>query len=180
MSHQRFVLILAISLAKLTTSSFSQTDKTENRTPLVTLAGSKSKIVKRKVVRIHSGDEWKALWREHRTGSAKMNQDFEESESTEFNFRDVMLIAIFDGEVTASSRYDTPTIIESEEQVRIRIPSNGNQTGPGPLSVSQPWCVLAIHRTNKEVILEQDSRGLLADPPKWTEWKKFPKLDPAK
>ena len=76
----RQVIVATLVLVAATQLSAQERPKSE-RTPIATLAGSKSKIVKQKVVRILSNDEWKALWREHKTGSAKSTQDWDDSET---------------------------------------------------------------------------------------------------
>jgi hypothetical protein len=37
-----------------------------------------------------------------------------------------------------------------------------------------------LPRSNKEVVLEHDVRNLIAEPPKWKEWARFPALEAKK
>jgi hypothetical protein len=148
--------------------------------PLLTLYGRNSKITKHKLLRITSADEWQSLWLEHKTGSAKRANVPWDLDVAELDFEKVMVVAVFVGEGAASLGVTSHSMSEVDGRILIRLDENSYQTGVAAgmraFTSVRGWGILVLPRTNKELVLERDVRTLIADPPKWSEWARFPAI----
>lgn len=183
-----FILIMGSGSGSTTELKSQEKTRDDVRKPLAMLTGDSSKITKPKTLLVSNNQDWLTLWREHRTGSATKKENSDEAELIEFNFQEVLIIAIFDGNVTACHNYSLPSLIESEKAVRLQITLNCSQTGHSgdpevdkrTFATRQTWGVFVIPRTNKEIILEQNAQILIGEKPIWEVWKRFPKVDSIK
>jgi hypothetical protein len=97
--------------------------------PLVALHGRNSKIKKPKLVRIITAEDWRALWMEHKTGSAKPMDVPEDLEHADLDFKKVMAIAVFEGEGINCRGYSSHTIKEVEGRLLVRVTAHTYQSG---------------------------------------------------
>jgi hypothetical protein len=148
---------------------------TSGAKPLITLHGRNSKIRKLKLLRITTAEDWRALWMEHKTGSAKPGDVPGDLEYVELDFGQVMAVAVFEGEGINCRGYSATSITEEEGRILVRLNAHTYQSG-SDTPVTQAWGILILPRSNKEVVLEHDVRSLIAEPPKWKEWTRFPLL----
>ena len=158
--------------------------------PLLTMYGTGSKVLKAKMVRVTSEKEWQALWAEHKTGPAKANKLTDEHGIVELDFKKVMVVAIFGGKGAISKGYSVHSMREGKKQITLRVDQHPYQIGfrddpaPGPelsaVAVIErddlPWGIFVLPRAQKEIVLYEDKRSLIQDPPKWVKWKSFPTL----
>jgi hypothetical protein len=143
--------------------------------PLLTLHGRNSKIVKAKLLRITTAEGWRALWMEHKTGSAKPTDVPKDLEYAELDFDRVMVIAVFEGEGINCRGYSSHSITEVDGRIRVRVTAHTYQSGIDTPD-TQAWGILVLPRSNKEVVLEHDVRSLIDEPAKWQEWTRFAEL----
>ena len=137
--------------------------------PLMTLYGSDSKITKRKTLRVTTAKESDVLWNEH-CGDSKIG-----SFNIDLDFEKVMVIAIFGGEGFGEYYFTSQSITENKDRITIRVDTHTYQFGLDAKAI-RPWGILVLPRSNKKVVLENDMRRLIADPPKWKEWTSFPAM----
>src|SRR5262249_28675139 len=87
--------------------------------PLLTLYGRNSKITERKVIRVTSEQELKALWMEHKTGTPDPKVHPGDLEYAELDFGKVMVIAVFEGEATNCAGYTAHSIREDRKRITV-------------------------------------------------------------
>jgi hypothetical protein len=149
--------------------------------PLLVLYGRNSKIKKPKLLRITADEQWRALWMEHKTGSPKPQDVARELEYAELNFESVTAIAVFEGEGVCTVGVTPNSIKEVNGRIVVRLEANFFQTniahGISDCLIAQPWGIIVLPRSNKEIILERaDYLRSIAEPPEWKESTRFPAL----
>jgi hypothetical protein len=144
--------------------------------PLITLYGRNSRIKERKLVRITTAEDWRALWREHKAGSTKPMDVPGDMEYAELDFENIMAIAVFEGSGINCRGYSSHSINEVEGRLLVRVRAHSYQSGEDT-PATQAWGILILPRSAKEVVLEHDVRYLIDEPPKWKEWARFPALE---
>ena len=181
MTRFRFLVLLLVGVVLVGVSEGRSDDKADvtGTKPLITLHGRNSKIKKPKLVRITTAEAWRALWLEHQTGSAMPADVPGDLESADLDFEKVMVIAVFEGEGSNCRGYSSHSVNVVEGRIRVRVLAHTYQSGIDTPD-TRAWGILVLLRSNKEVVLEHDVRSLLADPPKWKEWTRFPSLEEKK
>jgi hypothetical protein len=147
--------------------------------PLMTIYGMHSKITKQRVARITLAEDWRALWSEH-VGPAKRLAGGDDVEHIEPDFDRVMAIAVFMGK-GAYVPFTLDSIVETSERIMLRKRNIGQRSGaftPDLDANSQPWGVIILPRSNKEIVLQYDVRSEMDAPPKWKDSEKLPALAP--
>lgn len=143
--------------------------------PLMTLYGRNSKIAKEKLVRITSEKEWYSLWLEHKIGSSTPKAVPGDLEFAELDFRQVMVVAVFEGKSVNCRGFPCHSISEDRERILVRLNPLMYQSGV-PTPRTEAWGILVLPRLNKQIVVERDVRGLIDDPPKWEAWRTFPAI----
>jgi hypothetical protein len=128
-----------------------------------------------RLVRITTAEDWRALWMEHKTGSAEPADVPKDLEHADLDFEKVMAIAVFQGESSNCRGYSSHSIDEVEGRILVRVEAHTYQSGFDTPD-TQAWGILVLPRSTEEVVLEHDVRGVIAAPPKWKEWARFPAI----
>jgi len=173
--------VLAASLLLVSAGSAEQKAKPPAGKPLLTMYGANSKITKKKLLRVTSAKQWEALWAEHKLGSPIPKKLPDGFEYVELDFDKVMVIAVFGG--GCCTGYTVDSIMNTKTRITVRVKAHTYQTGfirpercDSQVSETQAWGIFVLPRSDKEVLLEQDVRTLLADPPRWKPWKTLPAI----
>jgi hypothetical protein len=90
-----------------------------------------------------------------------------------------MVLAVFAGNTSNCRGYTAESIREEGGRIIVRVFAHTYQSDEDTPS-TQPWGVLVLPRSDKEVVLERDVRSLLSEPPRWKEWIAFPKISERK
>ena len=143
--------------------------------PLQSLHGRYSKIVQPKLLRITTDDEWRSLWAEHTGGEA------EPAAGINPDFRQEMVIAIFEGSGSLCSGFDVDSIAETSDCITIRVHRFGFQvtlstSADSSAWTSQAWGIFILPRSDKKIVLEQDKNPHFNRPPQWVKWKTLPAI----
>ena len=151
----RFLVLLLGGVVIVGVSEGRSDDKADafSTKPLITLHGRKSKIKKPKLVRITTAEDWRALWLEHQTGSAKPADVPEDLESADLDFEKVMVIAVFEGEGINCRGYSSHSVNVIEGRIRVRVSAHDYQSMLDTPD-THAWGILVFPRSNKEVVLD--------------------------
>src|SRR5262245_13765814 len=98
MTQLRWLVLLAVGMVGIMDAPAQDKAEPPGEKPLLTMHGRNSKITKRKLLRITTPEEWRALWMEHKTGSAKREVVPKGLEHAELDFGKVMVLAVFEGQ----------------------------------------------------------------------------------
>jgi hypothetical protein len=156
--------------------------QTTPATPLMTLYGKHSGIKEPKLVRITSEKEWNDLWSAHQT--APSDRRICDLNDLRFDFNQVMVIAVFQGDGAFCRGYEFHSITEDQRRIVLRVHPLYFQLMPavaargGKLLGSQAWGVFVLPQSNKAIVLERDDRAMITSPPKWVRWTTFPPTSP--
>lgn len=172
--------VLALGLGSFP-SPAADPDRGTAPKPLLSLHGRKCKVAKGSYRRIESPDAWKALWLEHQTGSAKPDPIPEEVVTGEVDSTRCMVIAVFEGKEGRWEGFAVYSVTETSGQVLVRVSPLSRQTGvgvpPGQCGDGDQylsgWGVFVLPRTKKTVVIEEDVREYLPDPPVWKKRAEF-------
>ena len=170
----RFPRTIAVVLGCLLSAAICPGAGPDNK-PLLTLYGRNSKITERKVLRVTSEQEWKALWMEHKTGSPDPKAPPGDLEYANLDFGKVMALAVFEGEASNCAGYTAHSISEDQKRITVRLKAH-KYGSLVETPATQAWGILVLPRSGKEIVVERDVRSEKKDPPVWKEWKKFPPL----
>jgi hypothetical protein len=87
-------------------------------------------------------------------------------------------ILIAGGAGRNASGYRVVEVLEDDGAVTVRIQRASYQTaGPGGGGVDvSPWALVLIPRTDKTIVVEEDTHRLKDEPPNWVERAAFPGL----
>lgn len=133
--------------------------------PLAVYSGGHSQIKKQRFELIEDAKAWKQLLAEH--NGAELN--------TKLNFDTQCVACLFFGpHAIVPSVARMP--VESKSAVRIRYNDSFQFVGGVELPELHPWVFVVMDRS-KLVVIEQESRILISDPPKWKERARFPSKD---
>ncbi len=143
--------------------------------PIMSFSGGRSKIATARLLKLTNEKDWQLIWNEHKTGQPRPQKPIEDGELLELDFKKVMAIAVFGGKVDVE-RYSVDSVLEGEASLTVRIKAHSFQTAlDTPDSNLTPWGFFMIPASDKEVRIHRDARTLIDDPPRWIEWKRFPK-----
>jgi hypothetical protein len=144
-------------------------DKDAPTKPLVSLAGRKSKVTERGYHRVESAKAWDALWLRHQTGKSEPGNGRPESfQFGAVDFKRCMVLAVFQGEGINCAGYEVHSILEDKERVLVRVEGQYFQTGGG-VAATEAWGVFVLPQSAKPVVVELDTKSLIAAPPRWTK-----------
>ncbi len=145
-------------------------DRTGEKNGVRFWSGAHSEVRERGYFRITSPEAWADLWRRHRgdSGQSVPRIDFDER----------MVVAIFHGESPSTERIELDSVSEDDTRVRVRFAGryyqlqfdNGNWSNNNRTTA---YGIIALPRSSKLLILEEDVRNLKGAPPKWEERARF-------
>ncbi len=133
------------------------------RRPLAIVAswhGDKSGIDAATHLRIGSAEEFAGLWKRH-----------SEAKAPDVDFKDSMVIAIFQGKGWNSGGVSAEAQ-EDDAQIVVRYNDLSYQTMGGGNEVTA-WGIFVLPRSTKAVIVEDNVQGLIGHPPVWKERARF-------
>jgi hypothetical protein len=153
--------------------------KADDGKPCVEWVGAHSKILEKGFQRVRTQEDWDALWHRH-TG---VNAQFAHSKDAyppRIDFSRFEVIAFFRGPATNTDGEEVVSIGEVGDALRIRFDSITYQTmsvsGPDHGEKCEPFGIWVIDRTSKPIVIEENVQGLLNQPPKWKEQRRFEAL----
>ena len=136
--------------------------------PLVSLMGRTSKVTKPGYHRVESAKAWDALWLRHQTGKPEpgdgVPNDFLHGA---VDFNRCMVVAVFQGKGINCSGFEVHTVSEAKDRLVVRVEGQYYQTGEGAAATAA-WGAFILPRSAKPIVIELDTRLLIADTPKWT------------
>jgi hypothetical protein len=147
-------------------------DKEKLVQPLFSLGGRESKNAKAGYHRIESPEAWKALWLRHNTGTEKPDTVPITTPQAEVDFSHCMVVAVFQGEGDNCDGFKVHSVLETDEQMTVRIQGLYFATGP-EVQKTQAWGIFVLPRSAKPLLIELDTRSDKIDPPKWTKVAEF-------
>ena len=140
--------------------------------PLLALDGRESKNSKAGYHRIETPEAWKALWLRHNTGTEKPDKIPVTMPQAEVDFSRCMVVAVFQGKGELCDGYKVHSVLESDEQITVRIQGRYFATGP-EVQKTAAWGNFVLPRSTKRLLIELDTRSNKIDPPKWTKVAEF-------
>ena len=147
-------------------------DKEKLVQPLFSLGGRESKNAKAGYHRIESPEAWKALWLRHNTGTERPDTVPVTTPQAEVDFSRCMVVAVFQGEGDNCDGFKVHSVLETDEQMTVRIQGLYFATGP-EVQKTQAWGIFVLPRSAKPLRIELDTRSDKIDPPKWTKVAEF-------
>jgi hypothetical protein len=146
--------------------------------PLVSFIGSYS-AERLAGITLHTDQEsWEKVWARHK-GEKVEKDSYGEAIAPEIDFSACVAVAIFGGQAVNSRGLYVVGIEESPERVLLRFDSRSYQTAsfgdkPDRGNAVTPYGLFVIPRTAKPLVIEEDTQGLIGQPPIWTERARFP------
>jgi hypothetical protein len=147
-------------------------DKEKVVKPLFSLDGRESKNTKAGYHRIESPEAWNALWLRHNTGTEKPDKVPITMPQAEVDFSRCMVVAVFQGKGENCDGFKMHSVLESDEQITVRIQARYFATGP-EVQETAAWGIFVLPRSTKHLLIELDKRSEKIDPPKWTKVAEF-------
>jgi hypothetical protein len=109
------------------------------------------------------------LWLRHQTGKPEPGNGSPEAfQSGAVDFQRCMVVAVFQGEGSNCAGYEIHSITEDKDRILVRVQGQYFQTLEEAV-VTAAWGVFVLPVSAKPVVVELDTKTLLADPPKWTK-----------
>src|SRR5262245_49157213 len=147
-------------------------DKEKLVQPLFSLGGRESKNARAGYHRIESPEAWKALWLRHNTGTEKPGTVPVTTPQAEVDLSRCMVVAVFQGEGDNCDGLKVHSVLETGEQMTVRIQGLYFATGP-TVQKTQAWGIFVLPRSAKPLLIELDTRSDKSEPPKWTKVAEF-------
>lgn len=140
--------------------------------PLLTLAGTDSRVAPRAFHRVTSESQWQSLWREHRGADAANSV----APQPQVDFNRCTIVAAFAGQTHNCSGLEVVTVLETADSVIVRFQFPGYATGGNvePHAVS-PYGFIVLPRTDKPIVMEHNVGMRKTEQPK-PEWKEAARL----
>lgn len=144
--------------------------------PAVTYRGAASAITEPRYVRVTSQADFEKLWKEHR-GEAAQHTDM-----LDVDFKTCMVIAIFQGRSANTDGVKLEGVSERNGGLLVRFDEWSYQTmtiqGDPESGIirTTAYGFIVLPRSEKPVVLEENTQGLIGKPPIWTERARFPAL----
>ncbi|MCA8943653.1 MAG: hypothetical protein KDB80_13900, partial [Planctomycetes bacterium] len=143
--------------------------------PLVSFEGARSKIVEREHHKITDSQSWAKLWLRH-VGAEEPNEEYSWFWNSvgvpKIDFDQCVVIAMFAGKAWNSNGFSVQAVDEvGDDLLRLRIQRLTYQTmGPdGGGRRCEPFGIWVLPKTDRTVVLEVNTQGLIGEPPIWTE-----------
>jgi hypothetical protein len=169
-----FLVVVAVSsLVSPWLSSTQGEEKEKVVKPLLALDGRESKNIKAGYHRIESPEAWNALWLRHNTGTEKPEKVPVTMPKAEVDFGRCMVVAVFDGKRNNCDGFKMHSVLESDEQITVRIQGRYFATARDEVQKTAAWGIFVLPRSTKRLLIELDTRSDKVDPPKWTKVAEF-------
>ena len=169
-----FLVVVAVSCLLSPWLSTTQGEEKEKAVkPLLALDGRESKNTKAGYHRIESSEAWKALWLRHNTGTEKPDKIPVTMPQAEVDFSRCMVVAVFQGKGELCDGYKVHSVLESDEQITVRIQGRYFATARDEVQKTAAWGIFVLPRSAKPLRIELDTRSDKIDPPKWTKVAEF-------
>ncbi len=131
--------------------------------PLVVFTGSDSKIDVKTVLQITSQKKLDELWAKHVGKTETDNR-----RCPEIDFDRCILVAAFQGATVNQLGNRVDETIESPDSITLRVNRISYQSA-GESNVCTPYIFIALPKTTKTIIIEENSQSYLGQPPIWKE-----------
>lgn len=175
--HTRIVIACG-ALASFTLAIRAEEPKETKLKPTVMLSGTHSAIRQERFEVITTQRKWEQLWKRHR--GERVPHFNESSQELSIDFQTHYVVAVFTGwsawcGVTPRQRGDTILIgyRASIWQTEGRQPKQTAQEKAREDALA-PYSFVVLPKPVKAVIIEEDVRRSLPDPPLWEERARFP------
>ena len=173
---RNLLLFLAVVAASCLLSPWLSTTQGEEKEkavkPLLTLDGRESKNTKAGYHRIETPEAWKALWLRHNLGTEQPDKIPVTMPQAEVDFSRCMVVAVFQGKGELCDGYKVHSVLESDEQITVRIQGRYFATGD-EVQKTAAWGIFVLPSSTKRLLIELDKRSDKIDPPKWTKVAEF-------
>lgn len=142
-----------------------------------TLRGPHSAVDVRRFERVTAAADFAKLWREHRPEADNRHADM-----LDVDWDAQMVVAIFQGKSANSDGVKTEDVIDRGADLLIRYDDYSYQTmstGKDPNGGAQrvtAFGFIVLPRSEKPIVIEENTQGLIGKPPIWTERVKIPAL----
>ncbi len=139
--------------------------------PVVVWTGTDSKQAKMSFARYCSRKDWSATWHKHQSTDRKGNKQ----RCPEVDFDSHMVVAIFQGKSFQDTGIEVITVTDEKNCIRIRYKPMSFQVayieppakGETDSYETQSYAFLVLPKSQKAIVLEEDVRSLIHDPPLW-------------
>jgi hypothetical protein len=146
--------------------------------PVVVWTGTDSKQAKMSFARCCSQKDWEATWHQHQSSEAKAKGQG----CPEVDFDSYMIVAIFNGKSFQKTGIEIVTVTEEKNCLRVRYkplwfqvgfirPERGSGPAKGETKTdayeTQSYAFVVLPKSQKAIVLEEDVRNLIPDPPVW-------------
>lgn len=172
-----FTLVALTAIAVLV--GVGQRAEPESRPPVISFSGPHSAITERAFHFITTQATFADLWASHIGEKAeRMIAHSGGVIGPTIDFERFAVVAYFRGRSYNCDGEYVISIDEFEDRVRIRFDSHTFQTSsfgdePDPGERVTPYGIWVISRTNKSIVLEENTQGLIGREPVWTERQRF-------
>jgi hypothetical protein len=147
--------------------------------PVMVWTGTESKQTKESFARCCSQKDWEASWHKHKGRDEKTDR----GTCPEVDFDSYMVIVIFHGESYQNHGIDIKSVTEEKGCVRVRYRPSWYQVASVPGQAedfkaleTQTYAFVVLPRSEKAIVMEEDVRNLIPDPPVWKERAKLAAL----
>jgi hypothetical protein len=143
--------------------------------PVLVWTGTDSKQAKMSFARCCSQKDWETTWHEHQSEAKAKSQSCPQGD-----FDSYMVVAIFHGKSFQNTGIEIVAVTEEKNCVRVRYrplwyqvafvrPATKGEVKSDEWlrSETQSYAFVVLPRSEKAIVLEEDVRNLIADPPVW-------------
>jgi hypothetical protein len=172
--RRSFVLVLgAAAVAAMVMGAWV---KQPYRPPLayVSWVGPDSAVKEMTFLLADDAEAWVELWVRHMGGESGSDR-FDRPNVPRIDFERCTVIAAFGGDSWNSDGYYIDSIIRTEGALIVRLDGHSYQTAGidgGGVRVT-PYGIFLLPRWDGEIVVEENTQGLIGKPPKWTERGRF-------
>ncbi len=163
----RYLIVLAVT-ASLGPTSASAEETPRKLKPVITLTGTDSKQIKESFARCGSQMEWVDTWHKHKGGDAEVDR----RTCPVVDFESYIVVAIFHGKSSVNEGITVMAVTDETDCVRVRYRPSWFQTAfsSKPKSYdTQSYAFVVLPKSPKVLVLEEDVRDNLREPPIWKE-----------
>jgi hypothetical protein len=160
-------------------------DTRQTTRPSVTLTGTDSQVKEPSYHRVMSQDEWIKIWQRHKGAQQSKEYDLVHNPLgvPHVDFEKCMVIAIFQGRGLNSAGLQAVAVLEEKDRIVLRFEDESYQTmgramgreGSGGGNQVTVFGFFVLPRSSKAVVLEENVRQYLGEPPVWKERIRLPK-----
>jgi hypothetical protein len=143
--------------------------------PVVVWTGIDSKQAKMSFARCCSQKDWEEIWHKHQS-----NAKAKTPSCPQVDFDSYMVVAIFQGKSCQDTGIEIVSVTEEKKCLRIRYkplwfqvgfvrPERGSRPAKCEVETyeTQSYAFVVLPKSQKAIVLEEDVRTLIPDPPVW-------------